>query len=138
MWKLALVATAILLSGCSHPLTLFARGGGVSGSGEANEIGKKVTINIGTKVYTGTYVYDGGAVIVGSSYGTATAFYGARSAMAYGSTSSTTYVPGSGNGKVLATSSSGDSIRCDFMYSSGTGIGYCQDSAGQEYDLLIK
>lgn len=141
--KLIKVATstliaAALLAGCTHPLTLMSRDGGMNGTGEANEAGKKVLISVGAKVYEGSYIYDGGSVIVGNSYGTATAYSGTRSATAYGSSTTSTYVPGSGNGKILAVSPAGGSMRCDFQYTGGSGIGYCKDADGREYDLLIR
>ena len=120
-----------LLTGCAHNLTLHPRDGSPSGQGVAQEAGKTVTINLNGKVYSGTYVYDGGKVATFQSYGSATAYSGTKSASAFGSGFGTAYVPGSGNGRVLATSTDGDAIRCEFEYSSGSGIGVCRDNAGK-------
>jgi len=134
MYKLLILF--VLLSGCAHNLDLISRTGGPNGSGVAQELGKQITINLDGQQYKGTYVYDGGSVIRTNSAATATAYGGHRTATAYGTGVSSTYIPGSGNGRILATSGKG-SIRCDFNYSQGTGIGYCQDNYGGEYDLLI-
>lgn len=115
-----------LLTGCSHNLSLHSRDGSPSGQGVAQEAGKTITINLNGKVYSGTYVRDGGKVAIFQSY-----------SGAFGSGFGTAYVPGSGNGRVLATSADGDAIRCEFLYSSGSGIGVCHDNSGKDYDLLI-
>lgn len=134
---LAILLVATVVSGCSHNLTLISRQGGGAGDGVAEELGKKVTINLNGKIYTGQYVFGGGTVAFTNSYGSAAAYSGAGTATAYGSGMSTTYMPGSGNGRVLATSADGDAIRCEFQYSSGNGIGVCTDNAENVYDLQI-
>lgn len=131
----ALIAT-VFLNGCAHQLELISRDNSGNGIGNAQEMGKQITINLNGQTFKGTYVYDGMKVISTTSSGTATAYSGYRSATAYGNGYSSTYVPGSGNGRVLATSGN-NSLRCDFNYSNGSGIGYCQDNSGKEYDLLI-
>lgn len=128
---------AALLGGCAHQLDLISRDNSGNGTGTAQEVGKQITINLNGKTYSGTYIYDGGKVINTSSSATATAYSGSNTARAYGTGYSSTYVPGSGNGRVLATSGN-DSLRCDFSYQGGTGIGYCRDNYGKEYDLLIR
>lgn len=133
--QVALVS--FLLTGCAHNLSLHSRDGSPSGQGVAQEVGKTVTINLNGKVYSGTYVHDGGKVATFQSYSNATAYSGTKSASAFGSSFGTAYVPGSGNGRVLATSADGDAIRCEFQYSSGSGIGVCRDNSGKDYDLLI-
>jgi hypothetical protein len=135
MRELFLVAL-VTLAGCSHQISLMPRDGGQAGAGEANESGKKVTINLNGRTYMGTYVHDGGKVITRQLYRPAQAYSGVVYATAFGSSTATTYVPGSGNGKILATSD-GDALHCDFQYSDSTGIGICTDNAGKQYDLLI-
>ena len=135
MYKLMVLC--LMLSGCAHNLELVSRNGGQNGSGVAQEMGKQITINLDGKQYKGTYIYDGGSMIRTNSSATATAYSGRYAATAYGTGVSSTYIPGSGNGRALATSGN-DSIRCDFTYAQGTGIGYCQDNHGMEYDLLIR
>lgn len=131
-----------LLGGCSHNLTLHnltlhPRDGSPMGQGVAQEAGKTVTITLNGKVFSGIYVYDGGKVATFQSYSNATAYSGAKSATAFGSGFGSAYIPGSGNGRVLATSNDGDAIRCEFQYSDGSGLGVCQDNAGKEYDVQI-
>ena len=130
---------AILLAGCAHTLTLYPVGGGQAGNGTANEINKRVTINLNGRSYTGTYVHDGGQLMPTTVYGSASTYSGSYSSgTAYGTSVGTTYVPGSGNGRILAASPAGDTIRCDFLYRSGSGIGQCEDSAGKRYDLKFE
>lgn len=130
---------AIMLAGCAHPLTLYPVGGGQAGTGSADEFGKRVTINLNGRVYTGTYVHDGGQLIPTSVYGSASTYSGTYSGgTAYGASVGTTYVPGSGNGRILAAAPDGGTIRCDFQYRSGSGIGQCEDNAGKRYDLKVE
>lgn len=138
MEKIILVLLAtIFLNGCTHHLELVSRDNSGNGFGSAQAIGKQITINLNGQLYKGTYVYDGMKVINTTSSGSATAYGSSGTATAYGSGHSSTYIPGSGNGRVLATSGN-NSIRCDFNYSQGSGIGYCKDNFGKEYDLLIQ
>lgn len=127
----------IYLSGCAHHFTLIPRDGKEKGQGVAQEVGKTVTITLNGKTYTGNYVYGGGSVAFFNTFGSATAYSGTKTATAFGSGFGTAYVPGSGNGRILATSPDGDVIRCEFLYSGGSGLGICQDNAEKEYDLQI-
>ena len=133
------VLVNLLLTGCArtHNLTLHPRNESLSGQGVAQEAEKTVTINLNGKVYSGTYAYDGRKVATLQIYNNATAYAGAKSASASGGSFGTAYVPGSGNGRVLAIAADGDAIRCEFQYSSGSGIGICRDNSGKDYDLLI-
>ena len=137
MMKGILFSCLLLLTACAHQFQLIPRNGGSAGNGTAQEAGKQITISLNGRTYKGTYVYDDGSVITTHSSATATAYSGSRSATAYGNGVSSTYIPGSGNGRIFATSGD-DSIRCDFMYKGGSGLGYCQDNARNEYDLLIQ
>lgn len=132
-----ILAAVTGLLGCSHKLALYPRDGGPVGKGTAEEASKSVTINLGAKTYTGTYIYDGGRVVTFQSHSTTTAYSSAKSATAYGSGFGSAYVPGSGNGRILVSSQGGDSLRCEFQYSNGSGLGVCLDNAGKEYDLQI-
>ena len=134
--KRIILTAFLLLIGCAHQLELISRDNSGNGTGNAQEAGKQITINVSGKTYRGTYVYDGGRAVTTVSSANATAYSGSRTAHAYGNGFSSTYIPGSGNGRILATSGD-DSIRCDFTYEHGSGIGYCQDNSGKEYDLLI-
>lgn len=135
--RLAL-ATAFVaaLTGCAYPLQVLPRDGSPAGIGAANSGGKTVVIAMDGKTYRGTYVHDGGAVIPVNSFGTATAFGRAGATTVTGSSSSLGYVPGSGNGRLIAMAD-GDTLRCEFTYISGSGLGACQDNAGKAYDLVI-
>jgi len=126
-----------IISGCSHNFTLIPRHDGGNGTGVAEELGKKVTISLDGRTYSGQYVYAGGSIAFTNKYGSATVYSKAGTATAFGSGFSTTYIPGSGNGRILATSIDGDSIRCEFQYSNGSGLGVCEDNAGKVYDLQI-
>jgi len=134
---LVVLAIVVSVAGCTHNLTLIPRQGGEKGQGVAQEVGKTVTITVNGKTYTGNYVYGGGSVAFFNTYGSSTAYSGTRTATAYGSGFGTAYIPGSGNGRILVTSPDGDAIRCELQYSSGSGLGICQDNAGKEYDLQI-
>lgn len=138
----------LFLTGCAHQLDLISRNNSGNGTGNAQEMGKQISIYLNNKFYKGTYVHDGMKVInstartttTGTSNGTVV--NGKRMATVYGTSSgtstgyATTYIPGSGNGSVIATSGD-DTLRCDFNYSGGTGIGYCVNNTGNEYDLII-
>jgi hypothetical protein len=125
-----------VLAGCTHQFALMPRDGGHSGSGEANESGKEININLNGRAYIGTYVYDGGKFITTHASGITQGYAGGLNATASYTGVASTFVPGSGNGKIVATSD-GDTLRCDFQYSNGSGIGICNDKAGKQYDLLI-
>jgi hypothetical protein len=136
MKKLIACLFVFVLSGCAHQLELYSRDGGVNGTGTAQEAGKQITINLDGRVYKGTYTYDGGKTIITNGYGSATAYSGNRSATAYSRATSTSYVPGSGLGRLYAHSQDGKSIRCEFSYSAGSGIGICEDNDNKPYDLV--
>ncbi len=134
--KLIVLFTVFMLSSCAHQLQLISRNNSGNGSGVAQEAGKQVTIDLNGRNYIGTYVYDGMKIFTTTSTANATATSGNRTATAYGNGYATSYVPGSGNGRVIATSGD-DTLRCDFNFSDGTGIGYCVNNTGNEYDLII-
>jgi hypothetical protein len=137
MKLLPALAAALLLQACAYPLTLQSRDGGPGGTGTANSGGKTVEIALNGKTYRGSYIYDGGAVIPTQTFGSATASNRYGTTTAFGSSTSTTYVPGSGAGRILAMAGPGDSIRCEFMYRGSGGMGVCEDNSGKAYDLLI-
>jgi hypothetical protein len=126
----------MLLSACSPQLQLISRKNNGNGTGVAHIIGKEVSITLNNKEYEGTYVYDGGQNVNTTSYGTATAYSGTQNINIYANGQSNTYVPGTGNGKLIATSGN-DTLRCDFNFRHGTGVGYCINNNGSEYDLII-
>ncbi len=135
----ALLTGVTFLAGCAHNLnlTLHPQDGGGMGQGVAQDAGKTVTITLHGRIYSGTYVYDGGKVAYINTYGSSTTYSGTESATAFGSGFGSAYVPGSGNGRIFAISPDGDAIRCEFQYSGGSGLGICRDNAGKEYDLQL-
>ena len=149
----SLLATLTLL-GCEslHHFTINPREPGASGQGVAYGLKKTVDISLNGNNYTGTFILDTGkvktyvsnsSVAVNSNItatsGTNTA-YGTGFGQAYGTSVGNVYEQGSGNGKLLATNSKGDAIRCEFTINltrHGTGLGICQDNAGKQYDMLV-
>jgi len=135
--SLAAVSLIALLGGCTHNLYLAGRSTPVTGGGSIVTAGNKsgdITLTLGSKTYTGRWVYvmHGGGIGVG----TATAFAGGNIATVTGTATS---LPTGGGGTILATAPDGSTLRCVFDYSEwgGTGVGVCQDSAGELYDLQI-
>lgn len=156
MHKLSVVFLAALsLVGCAEPLhhfTINPREPGASGQGVAHGFQKTVNITLNGETYTGTFILDVGKVTTLVSNSTSTASsnatvtsgtntaYGTGFGQAYGTTVGNLYEPGSGNGKLLATTANGDAIRCEFTINlslHGTGLGICQDNAGKKYDMVI-
>ena len=125
--------TFLSVTGCAHKLALHPREGGATFQGVADESGRKVELQVDGEVYKGTYVYDGGGVIIGNSTG----FGVAGSSVMQSTGIYTGYAPGSGNGQWYARSSSGTSIRCEFLYKDGSGLGVCERNDGKVYDLQI-
>lgn len=130
------LSVLMLLSACSLQLQLISRNNKGNGTGIAHIIGKQVSISLNGKQYEGTGVYDGGQTINTTSSGTATAYSGSQSVNIYANGQSNTYVPGTGNGRFIATSGD-DTLRCEFNYRAGSGVGYCLNNNGNEYDLII-
>jgi hypothetical protein len=125
-------AICIALVGCNHKLALYSSDGEM-GSGIAEESGKKVTIEISGRRYVGNYVFGGGSVGITSGVG-----YGiVGSSPLTVSSIGTTYVPGSGDGKIFVRAQDNSSMRCEFQYSDGAGLGVCQRSDGKVFDLVI-
>lgn len=138
IYKIAAAVAVITLTGCAHQLELYSRNGLPKGSGTAQELGKQVTFNVKGSTYKGIYTHDGGKSVLNITNASATAYSGNKSARVYGSSNSTTYIPGSGQGRVFAHSDNNDSIRCEFEYRSGSGIGVCQDNDDNLFDLIIR
>lgn len=133
----ASVALAVLLSACTHNIYLVGRTNGVTGSAQVATFGNhsgNITINLGGKAYTGRWVYAPGGGAIG--IGTSTAVGGGETATA---TNTFIGLPTGGPGTVLASAPDGSTLRCVFSFSEfgRTGIGTCEDNAGQIYDLQI-
>ena len=142
MKRLLIAAVAVSLStACAtitHVFIVQPRDGGAVGQGEARERGREVTVFMDGQIYTGKYLIDSGKTVTASSSGTANAYDRGGTAAITGSATTSVYVPGSGNGSLLATSPSGDALRCEFQYERGGGFGVCRNNAGREFDMLIK
>lgn len=137
MKKLIIFVWLICLVGCAHQLELYSRNGGVNGTGTAQETTQSILITLDNVTYKGSYTYNGGAPVITTSYGTATAISGNRTAYATGTSVSNSYIPGTGQGRVFARSVDGKGLRCEFSYDEFNGLGICQDNNNQLYDLVI-
>ncbi|HTO83335.1 MAG TPA: hypothetical protein VMQ73_13915 [Methylomirabilota bacterium] len=138
---LAVALLALPLAGCERDYNIYlsSRTSGATATAVAvttpgHRNSGDISVLLSGKTYTGRWVYvaEGGAVAVS----TATAFSGARTVTATGTTVA---APMQGNGSLIATSPDGASLHCGFNFSgwSRTGTGACQDSAGEIYDLQI-
>lgn len=125
--KLLAILGLLFLAACAHQLELYPRGQGATGTGVANESGKTITISLNGKTYLGNYVYAGDA----ASLGLVTTSGSPALATAVGTGGGTA-------GRILARADDGDSIRCEFLYADGGGLGVCEDNQGIKYDLVIK
>jgi hypothetical protein len=135
--RTAFIALAMMLGACTHNIYLVGRTTGTTGTAQVSTFGNHsgdIAITLGSKVYTGQWVYAPGGGSVG--IGTATAFSGGQSATA---TSTFIGLPTGGPGSVLASAPDGSTLRCSFTFSEfgHTGIGACQDNKGEIYDLQI-
>lgn len=135
-----ILAAVLLVSGCSHQVTLMERGGTMMGSGTVPGTlmnSGAIKINLAGEEYDGRWVLSkGGSFNLASMSGTAYGPGGVGSATAVGSGVN---MNASGNGNILARSAAGKGLRCVFDYSgfSRTGIGLCQDDDGRLYDMQI-
>ena len=125
------------LSGCAgHGVYLTGRTTGLKAQNKFRILnpGSDVSFVLGNEIYTGRWVYmsSGGAVGVG----TTTTFGGVRPVSTTG-----TFIglPTEGNGTYIGTSTSGATLRCTFSFSQMNlkGIGLCQDSKGETFDMQI-
>ena len=140
MRRLACALLALSLTGCTHNHTLYVAARHSAESGQTvvtttpGHPSGLLTLELGGKTFTGRWVYmsAGGTVTLAS----ATATNGMRSATATGTAFG---IPTSGNGSIVLSAPDGDSLRCVFTYSewSSSGIGECQDSHDEGYDLQI-
>lgn len=131
------LAFVVPLSGCGHSLYLIGRTTGAKGSARVATAGNHsgdISINLGSKIFSGRWVYapTGGSIGFGSAVGSSGVHFAAASSTLIG-------LPTGGDGSILASASDGATIRCVFQYSEwgSTGLGFCQDSSGEIYDLQI-
>lgn len=118
------------LTGCAtFQLDIMPRGPGEMAHGEAKQIDKTVTIQLGSSTFYGHYV-----LVRGGSFSLANAFGGGQTA-----TATAMGISAVGSGNVLAHASDGHNLRCVFDYSgwSRAGTGTCLTDDGQIYDMQI-
>jgi hypothetical protein len=126
----------LLLGGCGHSLELVSRNNSGNGSGNAGSFNNKVSITINDQHFKGVYVHDGLRVVTTTNAFSGSVYNSRGSNSFYGNSSSSFYSQGSGNGKMVAHSTN-NSLYCDFNFIMFSGVGYCRDKYGQEYDLII-
>jgi hypothetical protein len=135
--RLTLAAFVLALSGCAgHTVHLVGRTTGATGQDTFRILnpGRDVRFALGSETYTGRWVYVDGPGTVG--IGTTTGF---SSTQAVTTTGTLVGLPTGGNGTFIGSSPSGASLRCSYAFSqvSLKGLGVCQDSKGETYDLQI-
>ncbi|SDB15251.1 hypothetical protein SAMN02927895_00521 [Belnapia rosea] len=126
---LIILATAFVLSGCSHRLTLQARdGSGGVGTASRGAGSGSIEVTLNGKRYEGRWT-----AATEGSVGFGTLLAGRRAA------SGSVISAGGSSGMALLRSADGGALRCEFIYSgmSGAGYGACEDGEGRRYDLLI-
>ena len=136
----ALIAVGLALGGCSRTLNmhLAARSSGshadTSIVAVAGHPSGEMVLQLNGKTYSGRWVYMSGPGSV--SIGAATVFSGLRTAAATGTAIG---MPMQGGGSASLSAPDGSTLRCSYDYSaiSKSGVGICQDSKGEFYDLQI-
>ena len=132
-----LAIAAIVLSGCAgHTVSLVGRSTGATAQNKfriAHQNGD-VSFTLGGEIYTGHWVYVEGGGSIG--LGTVTSFSGIQTAT---TTAMIIGVPTSATGTFLGVSDSSATLRCSYSFSQWNlkGLGICQDSKGETYDLQI-
>lgn len=133
----AFIFPLIGLTGCAHDVYLMGRSSGKTGHARIVAPGThsgELTVDIAGVQYVGRWVHmlNGGAV----GFGSATAFSGGNTATAVSSFSA---LPAQGNGSVIAAAPDGTQLHCTFDFNgfTRTGVGLCQDSTGEVYDMQI-
>ena len=135
---LAAALLAAGLAGCAntYDLTLMPRDSGRLTHGEAQDVGNgdaTVTITVGDRVYTGTWVQvtpEQSADYVGAS---------AWGWGAWGNYGVINRTYGDATAKALLQAPDGSGMRCDFFgLTGGSGTGKCSDDKGMVYDVQIR
>ncbi|MBL8339517.1 MAG: hypothetical protein JNM97_22315 [Rhodoferax sp.] len=125
--RLLPLLSLMLLSACTHTVTLFPRGGGEQAMGTLNDMSKEIEINLKGDKYTGTYTT--GRV---STFGTVQT-YGARP------TTSNVLMSGSSNQAAALLTGPKGVLRCEFVIEEMIGgNGVCVDTSEAVYDMLVK
>lgn len=134
------VAASLLAAACSHNVVMLGRESGAIGIGSAAaSMGNSGTLSVELlgETYSGPWVFMSNSGSVG--YGLINAYgYGANAGAVSGS--ATTFSQSTdGRGTVLMSAPSGATLRCEFDYNSwtSTGLGVCEHSGGEVFDLQI-
>jgi hypothetical protein len=132
------VAALGSLAGCAHTLYITGRSSGAVAQSTVTttpgQHGGELAIELKGKAYKGRWLYMTGAGSV--SLATMTATNGLHSSAA---TETAFELPTQGNGSIILAAADESTLRCVFDYSewSKSGIGVCQDSAGEIYDIQV-
>lgn len=127
MRSVVAIVSILVLTACSHTITLFPRGGGDQATGTLNDLSKAMEINLKGNRYTGTY--STGRV---SSFGFVQR-YGARPA------TGNVFMSGSNNQATALLTGSNGVLRCEFVIDVAIGgNGVCVDTNEAVYDMLVK
>ena len=125
--RLSLCLPVIMLTACSHTITLFPRGGGEQATGTLNDGAKQMTVVLKGETYTGTYQK---GTFTSHGFGQT---YGARPKF-----TTTTFV-GSNNQATALLTSGAHVLRCEFTITEAIGgNGVCVDKDETVYDMLTK
>lgn len=133
----AALTSSLLLMGCTPTVTLMSRDTGELGSGTVQnatfENSGTLEINFADETYTGTWIVvrDSGSINTGLL-----STYGSNGSSAFGNLFSVTTADG-GIGNAILRSNKGNSMRCEFRYSTSTltAIGVCRKQDGEVFDL---
>lgn len=112
------LAVLLLLSGCSHAVTLLPRSGGEKAYGSFNDGSKTMTVTIGAETYTGDYVR-------GRSAGVSLGATGIRPGFGVSNQHSALLIGPNGN------------VRCEWILEAFGGNGVCMDRQDRVYDLIV-
>jgi len=128
------------LAGCTRTFNVYLTGRTSGDTGQTEVLvtsghpSGDVSLVLKGKTYTGRWVYMSGGGSVGLS--TATVVTGQHTASGTGMALG---LPTGGNGTMNLTASDGSSLRCVYQFSewSSSGVGVCQGSDGETYDVQI-
>lgn len=130
------VPALLAVTGCTRTFYFVGRSSGVTATATvpAGHPSNAISVTLADETYTGRYavVAEGGSIGFGNVFATS----GIHSATATGMF---TALPTQGNGTIIASAADGSTIHCVFNWSqmTATGVGVCEDSRGEVYDLQI-
>jgi hypothetical protein len=138
--KIASLLACIGLVACTHTFNVYLTGrtSGTTGQTEvlvsSGHPSGDISLVLKGKTYTGRWVYMSGGGSLNLT--TATVVSGPHTASGTGMAVG---LPSGGNGTMNLTAPDGSSLRCVYDYSawSRSGVGLCQGSDGEMYDVQI-